>query len=71
VNYPVEIGLHAVDAVVKTMRGETVPRYIDVPIVKFGKNDIDKYFRPDLSDDYWAIHKLPEDWIEKLGFKKK
>ncbi|UCE53123.1 MAG: substrate-binding domain-containing protein [Desulfobacterales bacterium] len=71
VNYPVEIGLHAVDAVVKTMRGETVPRYIDVPIVKFGKKDIDKYLRPDLSDDYWAIHKLPEDWIQKLGFKKK
>jgi len=71
VNYPVEIGLYAVDAVVKVMRGETVPRYIDVPIVKFGKNEIDNYFRPDLSDDYWAINKLPKDWIEKLGFKKK
>lgn len=70
VNYPVEIGLYAVDAVVKVMSGEPVPKYVDVPSVQFGKDELDEYFRPDLSDDYWAVHKLPEEWIEKLGFKK-
>lgn len=70
VNYPVEIGLHAVDTVVKVMSGEPVPKYVDVPSIQFGKDEIDKYFRPDLSDDFWAVHLLPEAWIEKLGFKK-
>ncbi|MFQ5914369.1 MAG: substrate-binding domain-containing protein [Nitrospinota bacterium] len=65
------MSLYAVDLAVKIFRGEPVPKVVEYPIVTFGKEDIDKYYRADLSDQYWGIHLLPPDWIQKLYGKRK
>jgi len=59
--------LWAVDAAVKVLRGEAVPKDITYPLTTFGEEKgCEEYYRPDLTDSYWAINELPEDWIEDL-----
>jgi ribose transport system substrate-binding protein len=55
----------AVEFAVKTLRGEPVAKNVLADIVTFDQTEIDKYYRPDFNDQYWAINKLPEDVLEK------
>jgi ribose transport system substrate-binding protein len=51
----------AVEFAVKTLKGEPVARDVLAPIQTFDETQLDKYYRADLNDQYWAINKLPED----------
>jgi len=60
-----ELALDEVDIAVKVLRGEPVPKIILPDIPHFTEDELDEYYRPDLDDQYWAINKLPEEWIQK------
>ena len=53
----------AVEFAVKTLKGEPVARDVLAPIQTFDETQIDKFYRPELNDQYWAINKLPEEVI--------
>jgi ribose transport system substrate-binding protein len=57
--------MDAVDTAVKVLRGEPVAKNVLADIITFTEKELDKYYRPDLNDQYWAINKLPEDLIKK------
>jgi len=59
------LAMTCVDLAVEILRGNPVPKIVEYPIVTFGEDEIDTYYRPDLSDQYFAIHELPEDWIQE------
>jgi hypothetical protein len=65
VGYPNAIGMLMVDMAVRAMRGEIVPRYEYVHQVQFEKDELDKYLRPDVSDDLWVDYRYPWVWVEK------
>lgn len=60
------LSLTCVDQAVKILKGEPIVRNIEYPVVTFEEKDIDKYYRPDLNDHYWAPNQLPDDWAKKL-----
>lgn len=60
------LGLRCVDLAVEVLTGNPVPAYLKFPCEVFDEGAIDRYYRPDLSDHYWAVHDLPEAWIEKM-----
>ena len=64
------LSLTAVDLAVKILRGEPVPKKVEYPVVTFEKDQLDQYYRPDLTDQYFAVHELPEAWIKKHYLKK-
>jgi hypothetical protein len=55
-----------VDTAVKILKGEPVAKNVEYPFVTFEQGEIDKYFRPELNDHYWAPNLLPEEWIQRL-----
>jgi len=57
------LAVTCVDLAVQVLRGQPVPKIVEYPIVSFEQDELDKYYRPDLSDQYFAINELPEDWI--------
>jgi len=63
------LALTCVDLAVKILRGEPVPKIVEYPIVIFEKDELDKYYRPDLSDQYFAVNELPESWIQRYYSK--
>lgn len=63
------LALTCVDLAVKVLKGEAVPKIVEYPIVTFEEKDLDKYYRPDLNDQYFAVHELPESWIKKYYAK--
>lgn len=69
VNSGADHGLDAVDIAVRVLNGEPVPHNILTEPQVYTAQDIAKLLREDLSEHYWAIHKLPESWINKL-YKK-
>ena len=64
------LSLTAVNLAVKILRGEPVPKKVEYPVVTFEKDQLDKYYRPDLTDQYFAVNELPEAWIKKHYSKK-
>jgi ribose transport system substrate-binding protein len=60
------LSVTCVDTCVKVLKGEPVAQNIEYPFVTFEEGELDKYFRPDLNDHYWAPNLLPEDWIQRL-----
>lgn len=60
------LGLRCVELAVDVLSGNPVPAYVEFPYEIFEENALDRYYRPDLSDQYWAVHDLPQDWIEKM-----
>jgi len=60
-----EATFDAVDTAVKVLSGEPVVKNVLAEIQYFTEAELDKYYRPDLNDQYWAINKLSEDWILK------
>ncbi|MEM0487960.1 MAG: substrate-binding domain-containing protein [Candidatus Bathyarchaeia archaeon] len=63
------LALTCVDLAVQILQGKPVPKIVEYPIVVFEKDEIDKYYRPDLIDQYFAVNELPETWILKY-YKK-
>jgi ribose transport system substrate-binding protein len=63
------LSLTCVDLAVKILSGQPVTKNVEYKIVTFEEDQVDKYFRPDLSDQYWGIHELPDAWIQRL-YKK-
>jgi len=63
------LALTCVDLAKKILNGEPVPHYVETEIVTFEQDDIDKYYRDDLSDQYFAVNELPEKLIKKYYSK--
>jgi ribose transport system substrate-binding protein len=60
------LGLRCVQLATQVLSGQTVPRYLEFPYQTFDQSMLLRYYRPDLSDHYWAVHDLPEAWIERM-----
>ena len=60
------LGLRCVELATQILGGEPVPGYVQFPCTTFDAGALDRYYRPDLSDHYWAIHDLPETWIDRM-----
>ena len=63
------LALTCVDLAVQILQGKPVPKIVEYPMVVFEKDEIDKYYRPDLNDQYFTVNELPESWI--LQYYKK
>ena len=70
VGYPNATGLIMVDVAVRAMMGEIVPRYIYVDQLIFEEDELNKYLRPDMSDDLWVDYRYPQHWAMKQFPKK-
>jgi ribose transport system substrate-binding protein len=60
------LGLQAVELAVQVLSGESVPAYETLPLQVFDDTELSRYYRPDLNEHYWAVHELPEAWIERM-----
>jgi ribose transport system substrate-binding protein len=63
------LAVTCVDLAVQVLQGQPVPKIVEYPIVSFEQDQLDQYYRPDLSDQYFAINELPEAWIQQY-YKK-
>ena len=71
IGYPPSQSIQCVDAAVKILRGEPVPKHIPIgEVLEFTNEELDKYYRPDMSDDLWVDYQLPEEKLKELGFTK-
>ncbi len=71
IGYPPAQSIQCVDAAVKILRGEPVPKYSPIgEVLEFTNEELDKYYRPDMSDDLWVDYQLPEEKLKELGFTK-
>jgi len=60
------LGLRCVDLAIRVLAGDPVPRHVEFPYEVFDESTLDRYYRPDLSDHYWAVNDLPEAWIQRM-----
>jgi ribose transport system substrate-binding protein len=60
------LGLRCVELATEVLSGKETSSYVPFPYQAFHEGDLGQYFRPDLSDHYWAVHDLPEAWIERM-----
>jgi ribose transport system substrate-binding protein len=60
------LGLRCVELAMDVLSGRAVPAFEEFPYQIFDETAIDRYYRPDLSDHFWAIHELPEPWIDRM-----
>jgi len=65
VSFPTWQGQVAVQKAIDILNGIPVPRYVDVPRVIITKDDLDKYVRMDLPDEFFMDSRLPEEWLPK------
>ncbi len=60
------LGLYCVELATQVLAGQPVPHYVEFPYQTFDGSRVDSYYRPDLSDHYWAIQDLPDTWISRM-----
>ena len=60
------LGLRCVELAVDVLSGRPVLAHEEFPYQVFDETAIDRYYRSDLSDHFWAIHDLPETWIQRM-----
>jgi ribose transport system substrate-binding protein len=60
-----DMALTCVDLAVNVLNGEPVPKLVTHPVTFFDNTETEKYYRQELSDQYWATHRLPEEWIQE------
>jgi ribose transport system substrate-binding protein len=60
------LGLRCVELAMDVLSGRAVPAYEAFPYEVFDETATNRYYRSDLSDYFWAIHDLPEPWIERM-----
>lgn len=71
IGYPPAQSIDCVDAAVKALRGESVPKHIPIgEVLEFTHEELDEYYRPDMSDDLWVDYQLPEEKLKELGFTR-
>jgi ribose transport system substrate-binding protein len=63
---PVWQGGYAVQSLLWTLQGCSVPHRTIFPAAAFEYKDLDKYLRPDLPDDVWLTNTLPEDILKEM-----
>jgi len=60
------LGLRCIELATQVLSGESVPGYVEFPYTTLDATSLERYYRPDLSDHYWAVHDLPETWIDRM-----
>ena len=60
------LGLRCVELAVDVLSGKPVLTHEEFPYQIFDETEVDRYYRPDLSDHFWAIHDLPEPWLQRM-----
>ena len=60
------LGLRCVELATQVLSGQNVPAFVEFPYLTFDQTALERHYRPDLSDHYWAIHDLPKAWIERM-----
>jgi ribose transport system substrate-binding protein len=69
IGYPPAQSIECVDAAVKVLQGESVPKHTPIgEVLEFTNEELDEYYRPDMSDDLWVDYLLPDEQLEELGF---
>jgi hypothetical protein len=54
-----------VDLAVQHLQGEEIARETEAPFETWEQDDLEKWFKPELSDAYWGFHSLPDDFLEE------
>ncbi len=74
VQYPPSMSVLCVDTAVKILKGEPVPRYLEIHNIiqgqDFTNKDIDTLFNPKWSDDVFGPVLIPDTELAKLGYLK-
>ncbi len=60
------LGLRCVELAMDVLSGWPVPAYQEFPYEVLDETAAGRYYRSDLSDHFWAIHDLPEPWVERM-----
>jgi len=60
-----DMSLTCVDLAVDVLSGKAVPKLVIHPVETFDQTELDKYYRPELNDQYWAVNRLPDDWVQE------
>lgn len=61
-----KLGLRCVELAMDVLSGRPVRTYEEFPYQVFDEATMDRYYRPELSDHFWAMHDLPEAWIQRM-----
>ena len=72
VGFPPGQAARCADTAISVLKGESVPNYVNVEAISFTQTDIDKWYKPDFSDDLWVdvVDVLPEPELVRLGLKR-
>ena len=60
------LGLRCVDLATRVLAGDPVQHDVEFPYTVFDHSALHRYYRPDLSNHYWAINDLPQSWIKRM-----
>jgi ABC-type sugar transport system substrate-binding protein len=63
------LGKKAIEVASSVLSGERVAAVVAQPQTAFGAEQLERMYRPDLTDHYWADHDLPEVWIQSMFAK--
>lgn len=64
--FPPEQSVACLDIALDTLAGKPVPNVVNVESVAFTNAEIDKYVRPECSDNLWIPSSLPDDLLKSL-----
>jgi|GEM_PF-3187111 len=64
--YPSSYILDTVGMCVSILKGEVIPRYVDVPGMEFDRSQLDDFLKPDMPDDLWVDYRFPAEYIDKM-----
>jgi ribose transport system substrate-binding protein len=64
--FPPEQSMQCLDVALDALAGKPVPNVVNVDAAAYTDADIDKYLRPDCSDDLWVPSRLPPALLRKL-----
>jgi ribose transport system substrate-binding protein len=72
VGFPPGQAAQCADTAVTVLQGEAVPNYVNVGAISFTQSEIDRWYKPDFSDDLWVdiVEVLPESELERLGLRR-
>jgi len=73
--YPPAMSKVCVDVAIRLLKGEAVPKYIDVADVMpeaapFGRDKLDAMYQPELNDDFIAPLLVPLEQVKQAGFAR-
>jgi ribose transport system substrate-binding protein len=65
-SFPPEQSMQCLDTALDALAGKPVPSQVNVDAAVFSDAELDKYARPECSDDLWVPSRLPNDLLKKL-----